>query len=194
MTTAKNTPTPKRKDAQKRNFQPIVRDSQTKKMGKEEKKAYKKQRREENRAARIRQQEALRTGDERYLPARDQGAVRRFVRDSVDASWTLAQLFLPIAIVALFISSLFLQYAPEYAATITVAVYAFILVAVVQMVFRVRRLKRILVDKFGEVAIQKGSGNIAYAVNRMIQPKIARLPKPTPKAELKRNDNRSGNK
>ena len=31
------------------------------------------------------QREALANGDERYLPARDKGPVRRFVRDYVDS-------------------------------------------------------------------------------------------------------------
>ncbi|MGN6162400.1 MAG: DUF3043 domain-containing protein, partial [Marmoricola sp.] len=34
-------------------------------------------------AAKVR--EAMRTGDDRYLPARDQGPVKRFVRDFVDS-------------------------------------------------------------------------------------------------------------
>jgi hypothetical protein len=48
-------------------------------------------------AARMR--EALRTGDDRYLPARDKGPVRRFVRDFVDCRFTFAELALPLVIV-----------------------------------------------------------------------------------------------
>lgn len=48
-------------------------------------------------AARMR--EALRTGDDRYLPTRDKGPVRRFVRDFIDSRFTFAELALPLVIV-----------------------------------------------------------------------------------------------
>jgi hypothetical protein len=40
--------------------------------------------------------EALRTGEDRYLPARDKGPVRRFVRDFVDTKVTFAEFALPL--------------------------------------------------------------------------------------------------
>ncbi|MDR1447465.1 MAG: DUF3043 domain-containing protein [Candidatus Ancillula sp.] len=178
MNNSKNAPTPKRKDAQKRNFQPIVSDPQMSKMNKEEKKVYKKAHREEVHQARIKEQEALRSGDERYLPARDKGPTRRFIREQVDTSRTLAEFFLPVAIVALFLSGFMVQSLPDYATLMTLAVYIYIVVAVVQLFFRLKRLRKILVNKFGDKVLAKGSGNISYAVNRMIQPRIARLPKP----------------
>lgn len=55
-----------------------------------------------------RMREALRTGDERYLPARDKGAARRFVRDFVDTKITFAEWALPVVVVTLgagFVSS-----------------------------------------------------------------------------------------
>ena len=38
---------------------------------------------------------AMETGDERYMPARDKGRIRRFTRDYVDARWSLAEFVLP---------------------------------------------------------------------------------------------------
>ena len=38
----------------------------------------------------------MRSGDERYLPARDQGPVKRFVRDCVDARLSIAEFLLPL--------------------------------------------------------------------------------------------------
>ncbi len=54
------------------------------------------QRRTENNA---RAREGMRTGDERYLPARDKGPVRRFVRDWVDSRLCMAELLLPLLVV-----------------------------------------------------------------------------------------------
>ena len=44
------------------------------------------------------QREALASGDERYLPARDKGPVRKFTRDYVDSRFRVAEFFLPIAV------------------------------------------------------------------------------------------------
>ena len=40
--------------------------------------------------------EGMKTGDDRYLPARDKGPVRRFVRDQVDSRLCMAELLLPL--------------------------------------------------------------------------------------------------
>ena len=45
--------------------------------------------------------EAMRTGDDRYLPARDQGPVRRFIRDYVDSRFWVLELMLPVMVVLL---------------------------------------------------------------------------------------------
>ena len=41
----------------------------------------------------------MKTGDERYLPARDKGPVRRFVRDWIDARLCVAEMLLPLLII-----------------------------------------------------------------------------------------------
>ena len=45
--------------------------------------------------------EAMKTGDDRYLPARDQGPVRKFIRDYVDSRFWILELMLPAMIVFL---------------------------------------------------------------------------------------------
>src|SRR3954462_4566787 len=42
--------------------------------------------------------EGMRTGDERYLPARDKGPVKRFIRDYVDARLSIAEFLLPVLV------------------------------------------------------------------------------------------------
>jgi hypothetical protein len=48
-----------------------------------------------------RMREALRTGDDRYLPARDKGPTRRFVRDFVDTKVTFSEFALPLVVLSL---------------------------------------------------------------------------------------------
>ena len=43
----------------------------------------------------------MRDGDERYYPARDKGPERRFVRDFVDARFSLVELVIPLLLVTM---------------------------------------------------------------------------------------------
>jgi Protein of unknown function (DUF3043) len=64
------------------------------------------ERREESavrRAQMADRRERMMAGDERYLLTRDQGPVRRFVRDMVDARRNVLGLFMPSALALLFI-------------------------------------------------------------------------------------------
>ena len=45
----------------------------------------------------------MRTGDERYLPARDKGPVKRYIRDYVDARFSLGEAFMPLSILLIVI-------------------------------------------------------------------------------------------
>ncbi len=45
--------------------------------------------------------QAMKSGDERYYPARDRGPVRRFVRDFVDSRFSLIELVIPLLLVTM---------------------------------------------------------------------------------------------
>ena len=47
----------------------------------------------------------MKAGDEKFLPARDQGPVRRFIRDWVDSRISVAEFLLPLLLVILLMSS-----------------------------------------------------------------------------------------
>ena len=87
----KGRPTPKRSEARKARRNPSP--------GGNRKEAAAAQR-DRNRLERQRARQALITGDERYLPARDAGPERRLARDVVDARFTLGQIFLGMIVVA----------------------------------------------------------------------------------------------
>jgi hypothetical protein len=108
-----------------------------------------KRQREERRAALERQRQALASGDERYLPARDKGPVRRFARDFVDSRFHIAEWFLPMAVVILVLS-------------------------MVQVVTGFR-LKKTLAERFPD---ENRRGAVAYALMRTLQMRRLRLPKP----------------
>jgi Protein of unknown function (DUF3043) len=116
--------------------------------------------------------EAMRTGDERYLPARDRGPVRRFLRDYVDHSFSILELMLPAMVVLLFFG---------YSGSTTLATYSnaalpALLLLVLAETFRLRwRLRQELTRRFpGE----SKKGATTYVVMRALQIRPLRQPKP----------------
>ena len=66
--------------------------------GPQDKKAAARAQRERRTESSATIREGMKRGDERYLPARDKGPVRRFVRDWIDARLCMAELLLPLLI------------------------------------------------------------------------------------------------
>ncbi|HEY0185987.1 MAG TPA: DUF3043 domain-containing protein [Cellulomonas sp.] len=159
--------TPKRKVAEAANRRPLV-PADRKAAGKEARAAQ--------RVERDRQYAAMQTGEERYLPAKDKGPVRRYVRSYVDARWSLGELFLPIAIVMLIANMVLSSASPGLAFLGLVVLYVFILAMVVDVFIMWRRLRKRLVAKFGVDKIVRGT--MMYAITRVFQIRRARLPKP----------------
>lgn len=163
----KGRPTPKRKVAEAANKRPLVPN---------DRRAAAKAAREKQRELRDRQYQAMQTGDERYLPPRDKGPVKRYVRDHVDARWNLGEFFLPVALVFIVMSLLTAQN-PNLAFITVMALYAIVLLTIVDAFIMWRGLRKRLIRKFGEVP----KGTVMYAVMRAFQLRRARLPKPTHK-------------
>jgi Flp pilus assembly protein TadB len=160
----KGRPTPSRKEAEaarkKQMKVPVSRKDQAKRerIAREE--------------IRLRQREALKSGDERYLPAREQGPVRRFIRDYVDRRWNVAEFLLPFLIAILIV----LAVAPTGVQTVLTAfIYPFVIVAtILDEVILVRGLRKELRSRFGDDAVK---GSTMYAVLRSTQLRRFRLPK-----------------
>lgn len=122
--------------------------------------------------ARARGREAMKTGgDDRYLPARDQGPVRRFTRDFVDHRFNVAEIMLPV-LIGVFAISLF-STSTVYRFVIGVWI-ATILATVIDEVVMVRALRKEFKARFqpGETR-----GSVAYAVLRTSQFRALRMPK-----------------
>ena len=119
----------------------------------------------------------MQTGDERYMPARDKGPVKRYVRDYVDARWNLGEFFLPVALVFIVLTFVFSQNL-NMATIIIFVLYGIVLITIIDAFIMWRSLKKRLVAKFGP---DSPKGNAMYAVMRAFQLRRARLPKPTNK-------------
>ncbi len=114
----------------------------------------------------------LANGEEKYLPARDRGPQKRYVRDYVDARLSIGEALLPflfIVIIATIIPS------QEVVAILYIVVYGFITVAIVDVVVVGFILKRRLAEKFGADRVESFR---FYAAMRAMQMRIMRLPKP----------------
>jgi|GEM_PF-1556496 len=91
----KNRPTPKR-NAKK--ITPALAPAATKEAKKAE--------RENARRRRMEMRQLYLQGDERALPKRDKGPVRKFARDYVDSRWSIAEFFLPLLMVVLIFTAM----------------------------------------------------------------------------------------
>ncbi|MFI0502053.1 DUF3043 domain-containing protein [Streptomyces albogriseolus] len=131
-----------------------------------------KRQREERRAALERQRQALASGDERYLPARDKGPVRRFARDFVDSRFHIAEWFLPMAVVILVLSMVQVAQLQNIALLLWLVV---IVMIVLDSVVTGVRLKKTLAERFPD---ENRRGAVAYALMRTLQMRRLRLPKP----------------
>ncbi len=160
----KGRPTPKRSVAQSQR-RSVANTPMTRK------EAAKRQR-EERRQALARQREALASGDERYLPARDKGPVRRFARDFVDSRFNVAEFFLPMAVLILVLSMVRVAELQSLALLMWLVV---IVLIVLDSVISGFRLKKRLNERFPD---DRKRGAVAYALMRSLQMRRLRLPKP----------------
>ncbi|MFY4720595.1 DUF3043 domain-containing protein [Streptomyces sp. LaBMicrA B280] len=160
----KGRPTPKRSEAQSQR-RSVAHTPTTRKDAS-------KRQREDRRQALQKQREALAGGDERYLPARDKGPVRRFARDWVDSRFNVAEFFLPLAIVILVLSVVRVPAIQNIALLLWALVIVLIVVDAAVSGFR---LKKRLKERFPDGNTR---GAVPYALMRSLQMRRLRLPKP----------------
>ena len=153
----KGRPTPRRKDQQAKNLHPVVpKDRQ----------AAKREARAARDAAWKRQNEAMVTGDEKYLPSREKGPVKRYIRDYVDARISLGEFFMPLIFVLLIVSFGFSRILPHYPLVsfyTVLAMNGYLLLAIADAVWCWARLRRRLTEKFGQERV-KDEGTIFFYI------------------------------
>ena len=114
---------------------------------------------------------AMKSGDERYFMARDKGPMRRFVRDYVDARFSIVELMIPLLIV-----TMVLGYSgnPDLASMGNTLLLGTLLLVIFDIFLMRRRMKKELERRFpGES--QKGIAY--YSITRAMQMKFMRMPK-----------------
>ncbi|CAH0168461.1 MULTISPECIES: DUF3043 domain-containing protein [unclassified Microbacterium] len=159
----KGRPTPSRAEQVAARRRPLVADT------KEAKAAARAQLREQ----RERAQAGMAAGDDKYLPPRDKGPQRRWVRDYVDAGWHLSEWVMALMVIVILVS---LVPDPTFSFYAFVGLWIFIILAVIDMVVLGARVKKKAAAKFGKERLEKGLG--WYAAMRSLQMRFMRLPKP----------------
>jgi hypothetical protein len=164
----KGRPTPSRKEAEA-----AAKERARAAMDKDTaKKLLRERRTEDNRKMR----EGMKTGDERFLPARDQGPVKRFVRDWVDSRLTFTEFLLPVLVLIMVLSVLGSKNSSSGPAVIANYLWsASVLLLLVDVVYTRFRLRKALKTRFPEENLR---GTTFYAFIRLLQLRPMRMPKP----------------
>ncbi|GAB3001940.1 DUF3043 domain-containing protein [Mycobacterium bourgelatii] len=179
----KGRPTPKRSEA-RRNAKkgPVVPAPMTAAEARARRKALKgpKLSREERRAERAEsrarmteRRERMMAGEEAYLLPRDQGPVRRFVRDVVDARRNLLGLFMPSALALLFV----MFAVPQLQFSISPAMMLLMLLMAVDGIILGRKVGKLVDKKFPDNTESHWKLGL-YAAGRASQMRRMRAPRP----------------
>lgn len=159
----KGRPTPSRREAEAaaRARAKVPRDR------KEQARAQRAARNESSQSVRA----AMKAGDERYYLPRDQGPVRRFIRDFVDSRFSFIELMIPLLIVTMVLGYSGNRRLADIGNTILMGT---ILLVVLDMFMLRRKLRRELTRRFPDEPLK---GTTYYAITRALQMKFMRLPK-----------------
>ena len=110
----------------------------------------------------------MRTGDDRFLPLRDRGPVKRFARDYVDRRRLVAEYLLPILLFT-FILTMF----PQFATVGMLAWMSVTVLAIGEEILVIRGLKKELARRFPG---SPRKGITLYTILRTTQLRRFRLP------------------
>lgn len=159
----KGAPTPTRAEREAARKRPLVPN---------DRKEASRQARAKAAEARERARLGLAAGDEKYLPARDRGPQKKYVRDYVDARFSIGEILIPVMFAVIV-----LTFVPSYEVqTIGIfALWGFFLVSIVDVIILGFVLQRKLAAKFGADKVERVRW---YAAMRALQLRPLRLPKP----------------
>lgn len=161
---SKGRPTPTRKEAEAA--------ARARAKGAADKRAAARQTRQRRAEQNMRMREGLKTGDERFLPARDKGKRRRFIRDRVDSRLSMAELLLPLLILIMVLTYSGNPTMDRMGQSLWLVTIVVVTLDTGMLVFR---LKRELRKRFPE---ESHRGDVLYALLRAMQVRFLRLPKP----------------
>lgn len=160
----KGRPTPTRKVKEAARKRPLVSNDRAE------------SRRQARAASQIRRERArvgMANGEERYLPVRDRGPQKRFVRDYIDARFSVGEALIPLMIVVIVVTAFPQAIVQVIALTM---LWAFFALAVLDCFFVGLKVKKLLGAKYGDTRVEGGVR--WYAAMRALQLRVMRLPKP----------------
>lgn len=163
-TPPKNHPTPKRSASEAARKTRVAAPA--------DRKTAMKEQREKRRVDSVKVREAMSTGNDTFMPARDKGPVRRAIRDFVDSRLMFAELLMPIMVVMLL---LLITKVPGVQAYVTLAWVLMITLVLLDLLLLWWRLRRMLRTRFPGVSTR---GATSYGILRATQLRVMRLPKP----------------
>lgn len=164
VSAGKGRPTPTRKEREAANLRPLVNDDRA---------AARKESRVKQAQAREKARIGMAAGEEKFLPARDKGAQRRWVRDYVDARFSVGEVLIPVMFIVIaltFVNNEMFQLIG------ILGLWAFFFVAIIDGIILGFRVTKKLSERFGEDQVRGGTR--WYAAMRAMQLRMIRLPKP----------------
>ncbi|MFN8125864.1 MAG: DUF3043 domain-containing protein [Candidatus Nanopelagicales bacterium] len=161
----KGRPTPSRKDAEAHRKQNLKVPADPK--------AARKAMKQREREARMEARAGLMAGDERYLPARDQGPAKAYVRNYIDRKRRLSEYFIFIAVAILLVAFVRNPQVQNLVSLVWFLIAGIVLLEVGWVLFR---LNRDLTERWPDKAERKGC--LLYAALRMLQIRRLRIPPP----------------
>jgi Protein of unknown function (DUF3043) len=161
----KGRPTPTRKEKEALRKRPLVSSDRS---------VARLQARTADQQAREKARIGMAKGDERYLPIRDRGAQRRYIRDYIDARLNFGEFLIPVMIIVLILTLIPFNTDVQVVAMLTL--YLFLLLAVIDAVVVSFIIRRRLRAKFGAEKLERGAA--FYSAMRGFQLRVLRLPKP----------------
>jgi hypothetical protein len=176
-TASKGRPTPKRREAEGRRRGPAPAPPKTQREASKFAKANrppKEQLREQRRKEADQRRAGMARGDDRYLPARDRGPVRAYIRDVVDSRPHLIGLFMPLALVV--VASVLVP-SPAVQQYMSLFSLAMLMVMIAEGVYLGLTTTRKVRERFPNEDVN-ALGTGWYAFTRASQPRKLRMPKP----------------
>ncbi|MEU4674145.1 DUF3043 domain-containing protein [Amycolatopsis sp. NPDC023774] len=174
-TPGKGRATPKRREAEGRKRGPVAPPPTSMREAMKRNRQLRKENpvsKEDRRAAAKERRERMMSGDDKYLPVRDRGPVKAYVRDLVDSRRNILGLFMPLAILVFLALLIPVPAAQQY---ITLICMAMLLVMAIEGVVNGRKISRLARERFPKEPT-RGVG--WYAFVRASQIRKLRVPKP----------------
>ena len=164
-TDGKKGPTPKRRDREAANFRPLVP---------EDRKQARREAQVKLRSEQAKAREGMAKGDDRYLRPGERGPQKRFLRDFIDSRFTIGELLIPLMFLVIF--STMLPATTNAATYAMYAIWAFIVIAVVEGVVLGLTIRRRVAAVVGPEKTEKGF--VLMALSRSMQLRFLRMPRP----------------